>query len=77
MSDSPETPAKVYGRWWAEDSEDSWDLYYSGTDNPNAIVHGYKVLKAPKHGTPYAEYAPSPEEAEHIVAALNAFEGNG
>lgn len=64
---------RVRGRWWAEDSEDSWDLYYAGTDDPDAVVHGLKVLKAPKHSTPYAEYWPDVVDGDYIVAALNAF----
>lgn len=65
---------RVYGHWWDEVSDDSWDLYCSGTDDPNAIVHGYKIVKAPKRGTPYAEYWPTTEEAKHIVDALNAYD---
>ena len=68
-------PLPEYGRWWAEESEDSWDLYYSGTNDPDAVVHGLKVLKAPKHGTPYAEYWPNTTDAAYIITALNAFGG--
>lgn len=51
------------GEWIAEESEDAWELYQV---NQNAFFHPMKLIKAPKHGTPYAEYWPTPEVSEFI-----------
>lgn len=49
--------------WWQEDTSDAWMLF--GGD-PSA--HGLQLIKAPKHGTPYAEYWPTPQDAALIIA---------
>jgi hypothetical protein len=58
--------AATRGPWEAEDDEDCWRLFgnagFSGR-------HPLQLLKAPKHGTPYAEYVPGPADADFIVAA--------
>lgn len=58
--------AHTAGPWWAEDSADCWRLM-GGAAHPHA--HGMQILKAPKHGTPYAEYWPHAADAALIVAA--------
>lgn len=55
-------------RWWIENQELVWQLFRDG-GNPQG--HGFQVLKAPKNGTPYAEYWPDEDEASFIIAALN------
>ena len=55
------------GRWWAEDGREHWQLFVS--ENPD--YHGRQIIKAPKAGTPYAEYWPNEYDAALIVAALN------
>jgi hypothetical protein len=52
-----------------DDDEVSWDLY----SIPDPVAHGFKILKAPKRGTPYAEYWPNAAETKYILAALNLF----
>jgi hypothetical protein len=55
------------GRWWAQDGPDHWQLF--GSENP--LQHGCQILKAPKRGTPYAEYWPNPQDAALMVTAVN------
>lgn len=57
------------GEWGADETDDAWRLFLY--TSPTA--HGNQILKAPKHGTPYAEYWPMPAEAAYILAACNAF----
>jgi hypothetical protein len=60
------------GPWWSEDSDDCWKLqgvaFVAPADEliPEQVVNK-QILKAPKRGTPYAEYWPNAADAEHIV----------
>jgi hypothetical protein len=36
----------------------------------------YQIMKIPKHGTPYAEYWPEPEQLEWILQVLNQAEAD-
>lgn len=54
--------------WDDEDDDDCWRLFGSRGD----ANHPIQLLKAPKHGTPYAEYWPSEADAAFIVAARSA-----
>ena len=57
--------AATPGPWEAEENEDCWELY--GAVRP--MLHPLKLIKAPKHGTPYAEYWPLPNDADFIAHA--------
>lgn len=52
--------AATAGPWIAYDDENSWSLHVAGAP--------LQILKAPKHGTPYAEYWPDDPTAAHITA---------
>lgn len=52
--------AATPGPWTAYDDENHWSLHQR--DWP------FQILKAPKRGTPYAEYWPDPEDAAQIVS---------
>lgn len=56
--------------WSADESEQSWRLF----EGENEYGFGKQILKAPKHGTPYAEYWPTPADAEFIVHAREDME---
>jgi hypothetical protein len=57
--------AATRGPWEGEDDEDCWRLFgATGTG-----LHPLQILKAPKRGTPYAEYWPREDDAKFIVAA--------
>jgi hypothetical protein len=57
--------AATRGPWEGEDDEDCWRLFgATGTG-----LHPLQILKAPKHGTPYAEYWPRKNDAEFIAHA--------
>ena len=56
--------AATPGPWEAEDHGDCWQLF-------GAAVPGFpplQLIKAPKHGTLYAEYWPAPADSAHIAA---------
>lgn len=65
---------KIYGHWWVEEDDEVWSLYYSGTDDPDAIVHGYKCIKCPKKRPTWVNYVPDAEDTAYILAALNSYE---
>lgn len=53
--------AATKGPWYAEDGENTWSLHQ---------VYGpLQILKAPKRGTPYAEYWPNKADAALITHA--------
>lgn len=60
--------------WSADDSENCWRLHGTGMIIPaqGGIPEQratLQILKAPKRGTPYAEYWPGPADADLIVHA--------
>jgi hypothetical protein len=55
--------------YWSEESENSWQLFRKHPQDRDC--HPLQILKAPKKGTPYAEYWPNEEENKFIVDALN------
>jgi hypothetical protein len=59
------TDAATKGPWEADDDEDCWRLFGAVT----GILHPMQLIKAPKHGTPYAEYWPNEADAAFIVAS--------
>ncbi len=66
--------AATEGPWWFDESEDCWRLHGVATRIPAQnwvpeLVVNCQILKAPKHGTPYAEYWPSPEDGAFIAHA--------
>jgi hypothetical protein len=68
--------AATEGPWWADDSDNCWRLFgvwhrippQLGGKIPEQVVKK-QILKAPKHGTPYAEYWPADADADFIVNA--------
>lgn len=74
------TEAATPGPWWFEDSAMCWRLHgVAGVipaqpPIPEQVIN-HQILKAPKSGTPYAEYWPSEADGELIVAARNALPG--
>ncbi len=68
--------AATEGPWWFDESANCWRLHGIGGRMPSVPslnigeqTVNKQILKAPKHGTPYAEYWPDPEDAELIVNA--------
>jgi hypothetical protein len=59
----------VAGPWWTQESDDAWQLFAAAGEPAG---HGFQIIKAAKHGTPYAEYWPTKADAEYLVAVLNA-----
>jgi hypothetical protein len=68
------TAAATEGPWWYDESEDCWRLHgvafrvppHMNPDGSVLIpeqVMNKQIAKAPKHGTPYAEYWPDPADA--------------
>lgn len=63
--------------WSADDSAECWRLHGTAFHVP---AHGgipeqratLQILKAPKHGTPYAEYWPNEHDAALILHAVNS-----
>lgn len=52
------------GPWISDESLECWRLHSAPDPNwPSA-----QILKAPKYGTPYAEYWPDKPTSEHIVS---------
>jgi hypothetical protein len=72
--------AATPGPWWFDEDDEVWRLHGvraripawqvpgSGALIPEQIVNA-QILKAPKSGTPYAEYWPGEADAAFIVAA--------
>lgn len=65
--------AATEGPWWSDESDDAWRLHGVAFMVPaqGAIreqVVNKQILKAPKRGTPYAEYWPDPADAAFILA---------
>ncbi len=63
--------AATPGPWWSDDSAQCWRLHGVGMRLPAQglipeQVVNKQILKAPKHGTPYAEYWPDPADAALI-----------
>lgn len=67
-------PRQEY-EWFAEEDEFSWQLFkrYISEDE-TMITMPLQILKAPKKGTPYAEYWPQERESKIIIDALNRAE---
>lgn len=63
--------------WFSIDTKDSWSLHGEARDwkskNPDKPGPGMQILKAPKHGTPYAEYWPNWADGGLILEAVNRF----
>lgn len=57
--------AATRGPWKAEEGDDHWQLFGAVTVH----MHPLQLIKAPKHGTPYAEYWPSEADSAFIAAA--------
>lgn len=60
--------AATPGPWEAEDHDDCWQLFGAVT----TFGHPMQLIKAPKSGTPYAEYWPDEADADFIVTARTA-----
>ena len=60
------------GPWWAEENEYSWDLYAMNPIDPR--MHPFKIIKAPKKSTEYAEYWPTGVNEKIIIAAPLLYE---
>jgi hypothetical protein len=81
LSGDQEVPAAIAtrlaaatpGPWWFDESEDTWCLHGVAArfDNPplGETVVNKQILKAPKVGTPYAEYWPDAADADFIAHA--------
>lgn len=52
--------AATRGPWWAEEDESCWQL--------RGVAISRQILKAPKRGTPYAEYWPEEADAAWITS---------
>ncbi len=66
--------AATPGPWWSDESDQCWRLHGVARRIPAQLdglipeqVMNHQILKAPKHGTPYAEYWPGPADAELIT----------
>lgn len=51
------------GPWIYDEDEQCWRLH----SDSDPGFPSMQILKAPKYGTPYAEYWPKPADADHIV----------
>lgn len=77
---SPRTPQTLRellakatpGPWWWDEDDDCMRLH--GVAAPGSLAKR-QILKAPKRGTPYAEYWPGPADADLIVAMHEALPG--
>jgi hypothetical protein len=67
------------GPWWHDEDDNVWRLHGVAFTTPpflaedgTEILPGQRVnsqiLKAPKHGTPYAEYWPGEADTAHITS---------
>jgi hypothetical protein len=66
--------AATEGPWWFDEDEHCWRLHgvhgrIPACDPIPEQVMNKQILKAPKTGTPYAEYWPDPADAAFIVEA--------
>lgn len=67
--------AATRGPWWFDEDDLMWRLHGVHAVMPPFMegfpeqVLNHQILKAPKQGTPYAEYWPAPADAAFIVAA--------
>ena len=67
--------AATRGPWWFDEDDLVWRLHGVYTIIPSFAegvpeqVVNHQILKAPKQGTPYAEYWPNDADAAFIVAA--------
>jgi hypothetical protein len=70
--------AATPGPWWFDEDENCWRLHgvafkIPAQNSPDGSVMipeqvvNKQILKAPKHGTPYAEYWPEPADAAHVT----------
>lgn len=64
------------GPWRALESRDTWTLHgearaFHTTKAKPIVAPSMQILKAPKHGTPYAEYWPNEFDGKLIVDAVN------
>lgn len=63
--------------WWFDESDQCWRLHGVAARIPappplHEQIVNKQILKAPKCGTPYAEYWPEPADARFIIAARTA-----
>ena len=74
--------AATKGPWWCDESENCWRLHGVAFEIPPQTfpdgevqipeqVVNSQILKAPKHGTPYAEYWPGEADAAQITSWAN------
>jgi hypothetical protein len=66
------------GPWRVSDSRDHWSLHgearaFHTTKAKPIVAPSMQILKAPKHGTPYAEYWPNAGDSALITTAVNMF----
>jgi hypothetical protein len=67
--------AATRGPWWFDEDDLMWRLHGVHAVLPTGIdwlpdqVLNHQILKAPKSGTPYAEYWPNDADAAFIIAA--------
>lgn len=65
------------GPWRSLESRDTWTLYGEAREFKGKLKHGagpsMQIIKAPKHGTPYAEFWPNAADGKLIVEAVNRF----
>ena|SRR5690349_11938049 len=63
------------GPWYALESTDHWSLHGEAREfkgkTKDGIGPSMQILKAPKHGTPYAEYWPNLADGTLLVKAVN------
>ncbi|MFF0409135.1 hypothetical protein ACFYUY_01700 [Kitasatospora sp. NPDC004745] len=67
--------AATEGEWWVEEDDRVWTLHGVHARIPSGVpeigeqILNHQILKAPKTGTPYAEYWPDRADAEFIAHA--------
>lgn len=65
------------GPWRSAESSDHWSLHGEARAFKGKMKDGIgpsmQILKAPKHGTPYAEYWPNAADSALITQAVNQF----
>lgn len=65
------------GPWRYMESRDTWTLHGEAREFKGKLKDGFgpsmQILKAPKHGTQYAEYWPNKEDSTLIVESVNSF----
>jgi hypothetical protein len=61
------------GPWSSMESKDHWSLHGHARQFKGKIKPSMQILKAPKHGTPYAEYWPNAADGAIITKAVNFF----